>query len=77
MGRTLPGAVMTRIPGAVEHALREAADSLAVLAADIQLSGPRPHQRAVTARVRGAMDTVDWIVGYDSTVCTHDSESAS
>ena len=65
------------IPGAVQHALREAAHALNTLANDIQLCGTRPRQRTLTSRVRSAMDTVDWVIGYDSAQCDHDREAAS
>lgn len=72
-----PDPAMTHVSGAVKQALREAVHVLNTLAKDIQFCGTRPRQRTLTSRVRSAMDTVDWVIGYDSARCDHDREAAS
>jgi hypothetical protein len=62
---------MTRMPGAIEHAIHHARYALDTLAADVRLSGSQPRQRTLTAHIRDAMDAIDWVTAYDAAECDH------
>lgn len=67
---------MTRIPDAASHSLREIADALNLLAADMQLSGIRPRQTTLTARMSNAVDRLAWLIRYASP-CDEDQGAGS
>lgn len=58
-------------PFAIQRALDQARYALDMLAADVRLSDTRPRQRALTAHVRNAMDSIDWVISYDAATCDH------
>ena len=60
-------------PGAIQRAIHQARYALDALAADVRLSDAQPRQRTLTKHVRDAMDTVDWVIDYNSTNCAQDA----
>ena len=51
---------------AAKRYVSEAQQALRVLAADVDVSGTRPRQRSLIAMIRERLDTLDFVIGYES-----------
>lgn len=53
-------------PGGAVAALRDASHALDTLAGDCRISGLQQRQRTLTRAVREAVETLDWVIDYET-----------
>jgi len=58
---------------AAQSAIATALKALQTLRRDIRLSGLKNRQRSMTQRVRRSIESIEWLLDYETARCDHDA----